>query len=326
MPYSIVMETNYALALMVCLSTSQNIFLFFYPILMFILSSLFDIKEYKYINKEKVNSIIQNIKDDYAFKYDENNDPFGSIIHKNTKWYIPYYVCWLSECDYEKTIIIYSGTYRQKLLISGYSANDSLSLINTEPITESTENTIEYYSEYGTYQFIRYTSRSISITHDYNVEQKQIAENIIDSYNKHKHVVSYIYGDIGKGKTMLCYLLAKELNGSLCDTFTPSKPGSYFEDLYTRVAPTKTQPFVLLLDEIDIMLEQIHHQKIIQHKNISTQIHDKTTWNRFFDNIQRGMYPHLIVILCSNISITAINRQYNPCYLRKGRIDLTFNL
>ena len=326
MTYSIVMETNYAIALMVCLSTSKNICIFFYPIVMFIVSSLFGIKEYKYINKEKVNSIIQNIKDDYAFRYDENNEPFGLIIHKNTKWYIPYYVCWISECDYEKTIIIYSGAYRQKLLISGYNVNDTLSLINTESITESTDNTIEYYSEYGTYQFIRYTSRPISITHDYTAKQKEIGESIIQSYNENKHVVSYIYGDIGKGKTMLCYLLAKELKGSLCDTFTPSKPGSYFEDLYTRVAPTKTQPFILLLDEIDIMLDQIHHQKIIQHKNISTQIHDKTTWNRFFDNIQRGMYPHLIVILCSNINITAIAKQYNPCYLRKGRIDLTFNL
>ena len=125
---------------------------------------------------------------------------------------------------------------------------------------------------------------------------------------------------------MLCYILAKELGGSLCDTFTPSKPGSYFEDLYTRVSPTTNKPFILLLDEVDIMLQQIHNQTIVQHKNISTQIHDKTTWNRFFDNIQRGMYPHLIVILCSNINKTEIDKKYNACYLRKGRIDSTFNL
>jgi len=326
MTYSIVMDTNYALALMICLSTSKNIFLFFYPILMFIVSSLFGIKEHKYINKEKVNSIIQNIKHDYAFKYDDNNEPFGLLIHKNTKWYIPCYVCWISESEYEKTIIIFSGAYRQKVLISSSNTTDSLYLVHTEPSTDTNQNTIEYYSGYGTYQYIRYMSRYITITQDYSGIQKQIAESIIQSYNKHKHVVSYIYGDIGKGKTMLCYLLAKELEGSLCDTFTPTNPGSYFEDLYTQVSPTKNKPFILLLDEIDIMLEQIHKQKIIQHKNISTQIHDKTTWNRFFDNIQRGMYPYLIVILCSNISNTSISRQYNPCYLRKGRIDLTFNL
>ena len=320
------METNYALALMLCLSTSRNIFLFFYPILMFFVSSLFGIKEHKYINKEKVNSIIQHIKHDYAFKYNDNNEPFGLIIHKNTKWFLPCYLCWVSESDYDKRIIIYSGVYRQKLLISGYNSNESYSLNNTEPIAESTEHSIEYYSEYGTYQYIRYTSRNITITQEYTAKQKEISENIIQIYNKNKHVVSYIYGDIGKGKTMLCYILAKQLKGSLCDTFTPSKPGSYFEDLYTQVAPTKNKPFILLLDEIDIMLEQIHSQKIIQHKNISTQIYDKTTWNRFFDNIQRGMYPYLIVVLCSNISDNRINQKYDPSYLRKGRIDLTFNL
>ena len=175
------METNYAIALMVCLSTSKNIFLFFYPILMFLVSSLFGIKEHKYINKEKVNSIIQHIKHDYAFKYNDNNEPFGLIIHKNTKWYMPYYLCWVSDSDYEKTIIIYSGVYRQKLLISSYNENDSLTLNNTEPITDSTENTIEYYSEYGTYQYIRYTSRNITITQEYTTKQKEISENIIQN-------------------------------------------------------------------------------------------------------------------------------------------------
>ena len=111
------METNYAIALMLCLSTSKNIFLFFYPIIMFIVSSLFGIKEHKYLNKEKVNSIIRHIKHDYAFKYDENNEPFGLIIHKNTTWYIPLYVCWVSESEYEKTIILYSGKQIRKKLI-----------------------------------------------------------------------------------------------------------------------------------------------------------------------------------------------------------------
>ena len=320
------MENNYALALMVFLSTSQNIFTSLYPILMFLVSSFFGIKEHKYINKEKVNSIIQNIKHDYAFQYDDNNEPFGLIIHKNTKWFIPCYICWITECDYEKTIIIYSGSYREKLLISGFNDNNSSSLINTEYNNDSTNSTVEYYTTYGTYQFTRFTSRTITITQECTAKQKEISEKIIKSYNENKHVVSYIYGDIGTGKTMLSYLLAKQLKGSLCDTFTPTKPGSYFEDLYTQISPTKDNPFIILFDEIDIMLDQIHHQKIIQHKNISTQIYDKTTWNRFFDNIQRGMYPYLIVVLCSNINNIKIDKQYSACYLRKGRIDLIFNL
>ena len=68
------MDQNIFIATMICLSSSQTVFLFFYPLLMFIMASLFGIKEYKYYNKERVNCIIQNIKHNYAFKFDENDD------------------------------------------------------------------------------------------------------------------------------------------------------------------------------------------------------------------------------------------------------------
>ena len=317
------MNENFFLATMFFLSTSKNIFLFFYPILMFILSSLFKIKEFKFINKEKVNSILQHIKNDYAFKFDENNQPNGIVIHKNKSWFIPFYVCWIYEYDYEKTIIVYSNTIIKDNLSKCKqlgNTNDKL----TDTITN--DNSIEYYIQYGNYQFIRYTSRTININQSFNVNQKIIAETIIDTYNTKQNVCSYIHGDVGKGKTMLCYILTKELNGSICDTFTPSKPGSYFEDLYTSIAPSKEEPFILLLDEIDIMLQQVHEQKITQHKNISTQIYDKSTWNHFFDSIERGMYPYLIVILCSNISYDTVNKKYDYSYLRKGRINHVFKL
>ena len=318
------MDQNIFLASMFFITTSKNVFIVFYPILMFFLSSFFNIKEYKFINKEKVNSIIQHIKNDYAFKFDENDQPIGIVIHKNKSWFIPYYVCWIYEYEYEKTIIVFSNSkMRDTLSNCNYS---SLTDDNNITNTELNNNSIECYNQFGTYQYIRYSSRTITIHQEYNANQKKIAESIIETYNTKKHVCSYLYGDMGKGKTMLCYILTKELNGSICDTFTPSTPGSYFEDLYTSICPTKEEPFILLLDEIDIMLNRIHNQNVIQHKNISTQIHDKPTWNHFFDNIERGMYPYLIVILCSNISNSIINKKYDESYLRKGRIDHVFNL
>tara|TARA_X000001036_G_scaffold440135_2_gene494819 strand:+ start:1097 stop:2056 length:960 start_codon:yes stop_codon:yes gene_type:complete len=319
------MDQNIFLATMFIISTSKNIFLFFSPILMFILTTFFNIKEYKFVNKEKVNSILQNIKHDYAFKFDENDQPNGIIIHKNKSCFIPYYICWVYECDYEKTIILYSNSkIREKL-----TKCKQVSLIEKKNnITNSTINnhTIDCYIQYGNYNYIRYTSRTIAIAQDFNANQKKIAETIIETYNNKEHLCCYLHGDIGKGKTMLCYILTKELNGSICDTFTPTTPGSYFEDLYTNIAPSKHQPFILLIDEVDIMLDHIHNQNVIQHKNISTQIYDKPTWNHFFDNIERGMYPYLIVILCSNISNSIINKKYDESYLRKGRIDHVFNL
>ena len=74
------------------------------------------------------------------------------------------------------------------------------------------------------------------------------------------------------------------------------------------------------------MLDNIHNQTILPHKDVSIQIYDKPSWNRFFDSIHRGMFPHLIVILCSNSSDTHINKKYESSYLREGRIHHTFTL
>ena len=328
------MNENICLATMLFLTSSKNVFLFFYPILMFFLSYFFNIKEYKFYNKEKVNSIIQNIKHNFAFKFDENNKPIGLVIHKNTSWYIPCYACWISECDYDKTVLVFANETTRKKLLSVQST-DTTSILSTstnDKVDEDDEDedkhkcSIDYFIQYGHYRFIRYTSRAVTIQQEFTAKQKAISETIISTYQKQNRVSCYIHGDIGTGKTMLCYILAKQLNASICDTFTPSKPGSYLEDLYTHISPTQKKPFILLLDEIDIMLDNIHNQTILPHKDVSIQIYDKPSWNRFFDSIHRGMFPHLIVILCSNSSDTHINKKYESSYLREGRIHHTFTL
>ena len=319
---------------MLFLSSSQTIFLYFYPFLMFFISFFFNIKEYTYYNKEKVNCIIENSKDNFAFKFDENNKPIGLVIHRNKSWYIPLFVNWISEGEYEKTITIFSNDSVRKKLLTRNSAETKTTTIlpcstiddDDDDDDDNDKSSINYYIQYGHYRFIRYTSRAVTIQQEFNAKQKEISETIISSFQKQNQVCCYIHGDIGKGKTMLCYILAKQLNAAICDTFTPSKPGSYLEDLYSHISPTRQNPFVLLLDEIDIMLDNIHNQTILPHKDVSVQIYDKPSWNRFFDGIHRGMYPHLIVILCSNISDSNICKKYEASYLREGRINHIFKL
>lgn len=327
------MNDNICLATMFFLTSSTNVFIFFYPYLMFFLSYFFNIKEYKYYNKEKVNCIIQNNKHNFAFKFDENNKPIGLVIHRNKSWFIPCYMCWISEDEYEKTVIVFSNEYMRKKLLTCNSkettrllSKNNIDKEDDDDDDDNNKSSINYYIQYGHYRFIRYTSRAVTIQHEFTAKQKEISETIISTYKKENRVSCYIHGDVGTGKTMLCYILAKELNASICDTFTPSKPGSYLEDLYSHIAPTQKKPFILLLDEIDIMLDNIHNQTIPPHKEVSIQIYDKPTWNRFFDTIHRGMYPHLIVILCSNKSDSNICKKYEASYLREGRINHIFEL
>jgi hypothetical protein len=43
------------------------------------------------------------------------------------------------------------------------------------------------------------------------------------------------------------------------------------------------------------------------------------------DSIQRGMYPNIILILTSNRAPEYIH-SLDPSYIRKGRVDLTFEM
>ena len=65
---------------------------------------------------------------------------------------------------------------------------------------------------------------------------------------------------------MIPTLIAKDMGGSFCDTFDPTRPGDSLSELYSKVFPSKENPLVLVFEEFDIMIEKIHHDK-----GVSTQ-------------------------------------------------------
>ena len=156
--------------------------------------------------------------------------------------------------------------------------------------------------------------------------QQHIINQVVDFYKKNNNCVCMISGDPGKGKSAIGILIAKELNGSLCKTYNPTNPGDNLENLYNQANPSINNPLVLLIDEFDILLDSIHHDKIILHKNIPIEIYNKTTFNNLFDDINLKLYPNLIIIFTSNLNKSTIENKYDPCYIRKGRVNLIFNL
>ena len=108
---------------------------------------------------------------------------------------------------------------------------------------------------------------------------------------------------------------------TICDTYNPAEPSNIFDSFYSSVNPTKSKPLVILLDEIDVIISRIHNNEILLHEKYTTQIYNKVTWNLFFDKLNMGLYPNVIVILCSNMSPTDIDKM-DKCYLRKNRIHI----
>ena len=97
--------------------------------------------------------------------------------------------------------------------------------------------------------------------------------------------------------------------------------------MYATVEPTKNNPLVIVLDEIDIMFNNVFNEKIKEHRDTPTQIFNKSTLNRFFDDINLGvLYPHLVILMTSNHSVEFIKEKYDPSYIREGRVNLKFVL
>lgn len=184
---------------------------------------------------------------------------------------------------------------------------------------------INIYERNGDFKGIFYGIRTFNVTRlKPHPNQKKIINIIKEHFVSHGQVIAMLYGKVGTGKSMTTLLLAKELGGSYCKSFNPTDPGNDIASIYNRSCPTNKNPLILVLEEADILIRNIHNEKIKAHKNIPTLIRNKTDYNNLFDDLNH-LYPNIIMVLTSNASPAEINA-LDPCYLRKGRVDLLLEL
>ena len=104
-------------------------------------------------------------------------------------------------------------------------------------------------------------------------------------YNQNKFAKILISGSVGTGKSYFSYILARKLDCYLCDCFDPTEPSESLSNVYTSKKLSGDEPLIILIDEIDIIIKNIHHGKIQKHKNYPILTRDKMTWNSFLDKI-----------------------------------------
>ena len=185
-------------------------------------------------------------------------------------------------------------------------------------------NKIVIYERAGGYFRLYYEKRIFNISKYYpTMYQEPIINSIKNIYNQKKSSSIFISGRPGSGKSMIGFLLAKELNAKLVRTFNPTEPGDTMIAMIREIEPSEESPLVLMLDEADILIKKIISGQILPHKNIPIMINDKITFNRFMDDMI--FYDNVILILTSNESKENID-SIDPSFLRKGRIDDFFVL
>jgi hypothetical protein len=182
------------------------------------------------------------------------------------------------------------------------------------------------YERGGCYQWLYYEPRDLDISLlDPSAAQAQLVDEIVAAYLAHRRRLTvFLYGPPGTGKTSLAMLLAARLGATFCKTCNPCEPGDSLTTVLRNVLPTAERPHVQLFDEFDVMIRKAHAREVVQHKNVPVSVYDKSSLNRFMDDLA---YTADMLVLCtSNTPKAWIDENLDACYLRKGRVDMVLTL
>lgn len=287
----------------------------FFAVLWQILLLPFKLFGYQYYCISDLSTItIISKKIKYSIARNEQNEAIGFFIDF-------YYVGFITEKGHKENPYYLYCLCKEKQF-NELIKNDDGSNDDNE---KQPENTIPLYIRKGNHFFLEYKKRNLICT-KFVARKQQIGviEKIKSYYNKNNNCVAMISGSPGSGKSVIGILLAKELNGSLCKTYSPITPGDTLENIYNTVAPTKQNPLIILLDEFDVIIDDIHHKRVQMHKDIPIEVYNKITWNNLLDDISI-IYPYTIIVLTTNLNRSIIE-SYDKSYVRQHRVNIFANL
>lgn len=280
---------------------------------------------YSVTDKEVIKRVLKRLK------HSSNPTHDGKAIgYAVGRWYIIYstYDRWEGDGESYKMSIVATDTAFKKLIAEDEDEDKSpiQQTNDTEiPVPVQKKKSLQIYERTGSYFNPYYRKRKVSLPKsEPRPDQQAIMDKIIAHQDVKEHTVAFIHGPPGTGKSMMGLLLANHYEGTYCNSLKPWEPGNYIGELYAEVSPTKEQPLILAMDEIDCALMVIH-SGVPAHKNLPIATGNKSGWNHFLDEIGRGMFPHLILLLTSNKGPDFI-RSLDASYIRDGRVNLIAEL
>jgi hypothetical protein len=274
----------------------------------FLLTQRFGIRLYTLTDSEECKRIQKRIGA-WSTHITDNDKGYGYSIGY---WYILN----ISVTDNNYNIWVIATETSYKSLVNVPESNTSMLLMS-----EFKKTDITIYERTGSLANPWYRKRTLKInTMEPRPNQDVVMQQIKEHYARNAHTVVYLHGPPGTGKSVIGILLANMYKSSYCNTLKPWQPGDNISSLYSDIEPTAESPLILVFDEFDRPLQQIH-SGIPSHPKLPIQMGNKTGWNQLLDEIHIGVYPNLILLLTSNVSPDFI-KEMDPSYIREGRVDL----
>ena len=301
----------------------------FSPILtpLFFVLRLFGVHYYTIRNdEEKVRAVIKYLQKNTTSSeiiYQHGNSfPSGTFISTTCVGFYKYSGLrdtGTGEVQVLTTKAMFTKMVESEKIASAFASTKVKEPIESTLLDEEESRPLSIYSRIGEYTNLYYSTLRLDVKGlEPKGQQKEIVEDICQKYKEIKRGVFFIHGISGAGKSTIGLLVAKQLKGSFCHTFNPTDPGDTLHLLLRDSDPCEESPTVIVLEEINTLIRNINEGTIQKHKNITTQINNKSTYNTFFDDLI--MYKHVIIIMTSNEDKPTIDA-LDPCYLRAGRIQ-----
>jgi hypothetical protein len=188
------------------------------------------------------------------------------------------------------------------------------------------DNNFRLVDRTGPYTWIGYAEGIVPWVpepRDWQIEAMESILSVYNSRSNHNNATILVTSAPGRGKSTIAMQVAKHLKTKFCMSFNPTDPGDSFTNLIRETRPTATTPLVILLDEVDQMLLEVHTGKVQKHKNIHTEVTDKRGWCGMLDYVA-NQSRFVILIMTSNMSRSAITAMMGDdhAYLRDGRVHL----
>lgn len=252
----------------------------------------------------------------WASMYENEEEPINWIAGY---FFLGYLEVRESRDEYIKKAYVFSHSS----LLKKYTQDSSNKELQNKPIT--------MYEREGAFWRIKYQKVDL-VFRDMNYRncQKIAIDKILKNYNENNYSTVLLYGPPGCGKSMVGILLAKQLlknclKVNFVDSFCPSDPGDEFISLYVKISPTQKSPMIVVVEEVDVLVDKMHNNKIGDHKDLPVLIKNKTDWNMFFDKFDRERFPFVIFIMTSNQHIQWFDK-LDPAYFRNGRVNLKIEM